>query len=101
MVPAIEAANRGKNVLVMSYGKNRENKSRDITFIDQIPWILRNETPFQKVAASIMLAGYLAAASYASWDIIFQNIPAFNGSAVVDKDEKTWVSRLADMDNLH
>jgi len=28
--PAIELANQGKNVLVMAYGKDRENKSQDV-----------------------------------------------------------------------
>jgi hypothetical protein len=96
LVPAIRSANKGNNVLVMSYGKNRENKSRDVTLIDKIPWIIRNETPLQKVAASIALAGYLTAASYASYGIMFEDTPVFNGFAVVDKDGKTWVSNLVD-----
>ena len=95
---AIKAAKKGKNVLVMSYGRNRENKSRDLVLIDRIPWIIRDETLIQKVAASIALAGYLTFACYASYSSMFDDTPFFNGFAVVDDDGKTWVSRLADRD---
>jgi len=99
MVPAIDAAKKGKNVLVMSYGKFRENKFRDARIRDEIPWISRWETPIQKAVASIALAGYLTAASYASYGAMFNDTPVFNGFAVVDRDNQTWVSRLADINS--
>jgi len=101
LTPAIESAKEGKNVLVMAYGRNRETPNRNLIINDsenfRIPWLLRWSTPAQKVAASIALAGYLTVVSYASYGIIFGDTPIFNGFAVVDKDGKTWVSRLADV----
>ena len=61
MVPAIKTANRGLNVLVMSYGKNREHKFRDLTLVDGVPWILRSETHIQRAAALTVSLGWSAA----------------------------------------
>jgi len=60
LAPAIQAAKHGKDVLVMSYGKDRENKFRGTIRIEDIPWILRNETPVQRVASVAAVVGYTA-----------------------------------------
>jgi len=96
MVPAIKAAKKGRNVLVMSYGKDRENKSRDCTLLDSIPRILRNETPLQKVAAAVVLAGWVTVGSY----VTFTDTPVFNGFAVVDNVGETWVSDMVERQRI-
>ena len=94
LAPAIDAAKKGKNVLVMSYGTYREHRSRGGRLRDDIPWLSRWETLPQKVVASLALAGFLTAATYASYGIMFEDPHVFNGFAVTDKDGKNWVSRL-------
>lgn len=61
MVPAIKAAKEGKNILVMSYGKNRAHKFRDLNLVEEVPWILRYETPFQKATALTVGLGWSTA----------------------------------------
>jgi len=64
LAPAIESAKKGKNVLVMSYGKYKKPKYHDAIPIEDIPWILRNETPTQKVALTAASLAWMAAGIY-------------------------------------
>jgi hypothetical protein len=102
LVPAIKSAEQGNNVLVMAYGKNRKNRLREIVVpfkgSSDIPWLFRWKTPLQKIAASVALAGYLAASSYLAYDMAVNDTPHFNGFAVVGKDGKTWVSGLSEQE---
>ena len=67
LVPAIKLAEQGKNVVVMSYGKNREHKSRRLIInnledLIEIPWLFRGETITQKVAlTAAVLTGEIIA----------------------------------------
>jgi len=68
LVPAIEAAREGKDVLVMAYGR-RESKHRIREGVGRTPkynwpWILRWETPAQKVALTAASLAMTAAGAY-------------------------------------
>jgi len=64
LAPAIELAEQGKNVLIMSYGKNIEMKMRDAIIDIRTPWIFRFETPAQKAAVWAAGIGWTAVGVY-------------------------------------
>jgi len=60
---AMDWARQGKDVLVMSYGKNREAVSWEYKIQQRAPWLFRWETPAQKIAATAASIGYLGLAA--------------------------------------
>jgi len=60
LVPAIESARKGKNVLVMAYGKWRKHRTRGGSVVNAPPWIFRGETTLQKAALAATVIAYAA-----------------------------------------
>jgi hypothetical protein len=79
LLPAIEAAKEGKNVLVMVYGKKRKHKYRGAVLKTTPPWLFRWETPAQKIAlTAATLALMVAGAAYAYTVYTNPDIPAIH-----------------------
>lgn len=72
LAPAIKSAEEGKNVLVMSYGKNRLNKLVDM----RIPWLFR-EGLAQKVTLGVMGGAVWSAAGISYMINSNPDVPSF------------------------
>ncbi len=61
LVPAIESARNGKNVLVMAYGKDRKTT---LKYLNNVPWLFRGETLAQRVALGGLITAWMAFGIY-------------------------------------
>jgi len=68
LVPAIEAANQGKNVVVMSYGNYKNEKYRGGQIITEISWFFRGSRT-QKIALAAVIAAYAAFSIYYMFNV--------------------------------